>query len=135
MSEIRVIIKKPGEAAFETLVENELRPLQEWVGGYIETYALSYNPAVLVICNEEGKIMGLPYNCKLAGEHFAGTILICGVDGEEFADCPVRLKTAAAFWPELAAGRHQGDKGKASTGCRFRAQTPENLKGGANNKK
>lgn len=108
MSEIRVIIKKPGEAAFETMVANELRPLQEWVGGYIETYALSYNPAVLVICNEEGKIMGLPYNCKLAGEHFAGTILLVGVGGDEnteFADCPVRLRTATAFWPELSRQR------------------------------
>ena len=105
MSEIRVIIKKPGEPAFETLVENGLRPLQEWVGGYIETYALSYNPAVLVICNEEGKLLGLPYNCRLADEHFAGTILLVGVDGEEFADCPVRLKTATAFWPELSRQR------------------------------
>lgn len=104
MSEIHIIIKKPGEPAFETLVENELRPLQEWVGGYIETYALSYNPAVIVICNEEGKILGLPYNCRLAGEHFVGTILLVGIggeDGDEFADCPVALKTALAFWPEL----------------------------------
>lgn len=108
MSEIRVIIKKPGEAAFETLVENELRPLQEWVGGYIETYALSYNPAVIVICNEEGKLLGLPYNCRLGDEHFAGTILLVGVGGEEgdeFADCPVRLRTAMAFWPELSRQR------------------------------
>lgn len=102
---IRAIIKKTGEAPYEAWIENELKTLQEWVGGYIETYALSYNPAVIVICNEEGKLLGLPYNCKLAGEHFAGTILICGVDGEEFADCPVRLRTAMAFWPELSRQR------------------------------
>ena len=101
MNEIKVIIKRPGEAAFEARIANELETLQKWVGGYIETYALTYNPAVIVICNEEGKLLGLPYNCRIAGEHFAGTILLVGVAGEEFADCPVRLKTAAAFWPEL----------------------------------
>ena len=110
-NKIRAIIKRPGEAAFEAQIANELGTLQEWVGGYIETYALSYNPAVIVICNEEGKLLGLPYNCKLAGEHFAGTILLVGVGGEEgdeFADCPVGMKTALAFWPAL-----RGPKKKA----------------------
>ena len=108
MSEIRVIIKRPGEAAFEASVANELETLQRWVGGYIETYALCYNPAVIVICNEEGKITNLPYNCRLGGEHFVGPILIVGVggeEGEEFADCPYRMKTAAAIWPELKGPR------------------------------
>lgn len=107
-SEIYVIIKRPGEAAFEASVANELETLQRWVQGYIETYALCYNPAVIAICNEEGKITNLPYNCKLAGEHFVGTILIVGVgdeEGDEFADCPYRLKTAAAIWPELKGPR------------------------------
>ena len=108
MDEIKVIIKKPGEAAFEARIANELETLQEWVGGYIETYALTYNPAVIVICNEEGKLLGLPYNCKLAGEHFAGTILLVGVGGEEgdeFADMPFSLHGAKAIWSALRGPR------------------------------
>ena len=101
MSEIRVIIKRPGEAAFEASVANELETLQRWVGGYIETYALGWRPETIVVCNEEGKLEGLPYNCSWGNEAFVGTILLVGVKGEEFADCPYRLKTVTAIWPEL----------------------------------
>lgn len=41
-----------------------------------------------IICNEEGRLMGLPYNCNLLGVSFVGPILIVGVDGEEFAGLP-----------------------------------------------
>ena len=101
MNEIKVIIKRPGEAAFEARIANELGTLKEWVGGYIETYALSYNPAVIVICNEEGKLEGMPYNCRLAGETFVGPIVLVGVRGEEFADCPVSLAAAQSAWTGL----------------------------------
>lgn len=114
MSEIGVIIKKPGEPAYEAWIANELETLQQWVGGYIETYALSYSPAVIAICNEEGKLEGMPYNCRLAGEHFVGTIVLVGIDeeGDEFDTVPIGLKTAMAFWPELR-GPRTGRKTKA----------------------
>lgn len=101
MSEIRVIIKRQGEAAFEATVENELRPLQEWVGGYIEAYRLNTRPDILAIVNEEGRLLGLPVNCKLNGETFMGTILLVGVKGEEFADCPISLAAAKTMFPGL----------------------------------
>ena len=41
-----------------------------------------------IICNEEGRLMGLPYNCNLLGVSFVGPILIVGVDGEEFTGLP-----------------------------------------------
>ena len=104
MDEIGVIIKRPGEEAFEARIANDLRTLQEWVGGHIECYALSYCKPVIVICNEEGKLLGLPYNCQLGGEHFAGTIVLVGIDAEcteEFDTVPIGLRTAEAFWPAL----------------------------------
>ena len=39
-----------------------------------------------MICNEEGRIQGLPFNLELMGILFFGTILIVGVDGENFTD-------------------------------------------------
>ena len=101
MSEIKVIIKRPGEAAFEARIENDLPTLQRWVGGYIETYTLATPPTVVVICNEEGRLLGMTPNCRLNGETFVGTILLVGAKDTEFADCPYRLRTALAIWPEL----------------------------------
>lgn len=83
---MKVIMKKPGEAPVLTDITNELSALQEAVGGLIETFTFAEDACV--ICNEEGKLMGLPYNCTFLGEVFVGTILIVGVAGEEFADVP-----------------------------------------------
>lgn len=44
-----------------------LKEMQEIVGGYIEIVPL--NNDKLFVCNEEGKIKGLPYNSK-ASEYF-----------------------------------------------------------------
>ena len=46
-----------------------------------------------MICNEEGKLLDLPYNCMIAGEYFVGTILIAGEDGDEFDDVPCDPET------------------------------------------
>lgn len=101
MSEIRVIIKRPGEAAFEARIANDLETLQRWVGGYIETYTLTRAPRTIVICNEEGRLEGLPPNIRMYDELFVGTIIMCGAKGDEFADLPYSLRTAQAIWPEL----------------------------------
>ena len=101
MNEIKVIIKRPGEAAFEARIANELETLQEWVGGYIETYTLNTCPPVVLICNEEGRLLGMRRNCRLEDWTFVGTIILAGTNGEEFAGCPYQLRTALAFWPAL----------------------------------
>ena len=47
---------------------------------------------VVIICNEEGRLKSLPYNCDLFGILFVGTIIFAGVDGEEFADLPDKVE-------------------------------------------
>lgn len=86
---MRVLKKEPGKEFVVTEINNELSALQEAVGGYIEVFPVSEE--VLIICNEEGKLNGLPFNVKLCNEIFVGTILIVGQDGEEFADVPEDL--------------------------------------------
>lgn len=44
-------------------IENELPALQQWVGGYIEIVPLAAELAV--VCNEEGKLRGLPVTAML----------------------------------------------------------------------
>ena len=47
---------------------------------------------VVIICNEEGRLKNLPYNCDLFGVSLVGTIIFAGVDGEEFADLPDKVE-------------------------------------------
>lgn len=85
-----VIIKRPGERAEEATIPNTLKALQKAVGGYIETVTLS--DTMVIICNEEGRILHLPYNGTFCGHQFYGTVVFAGVDGEEFADIPLSLE-------------------------------------------
>lgn len=81
---MKVIIKEPGQRPRETEIENSLSALQQAVGGYIETVTLAED--CCIICNEEGRLQGLPYNLTFCGVSFVGTILFVGVAGDEFAD-------------------------------------------------
>jgi hypothetical protein len=81
---ILVFVKRPGRAPeLEPMFENSLEAFQKAVGGYIETYTLT--PELVVICNEEGKLQGLPYNVTIGREHFVGPIVVAGVKEDEFA--------------------------------------------------
>ena len=81
---MRAIRKRPGQEPQIIDVENSLEALQREVDGWIET--VTFAEDACVICNEEGRIQGLPFNLELMGILFFGTILIVGVDGENFTD-------------------------------------------------
>lgn len=81
---IRVLIKEPGFPCRLATIPNRLKALQEIVGGYVEVVQVTADTAIL--CNEEGLINSLPFNCELCGHHFFGTIMFVGVDGAEFDD-------------------------------------------------
>lgn len=71
-------------------IENTLDALQKAVSGYIETRRLRVDNAVMIV-NEEGLLLGLPYNTVasgFAGQPIVGTALIVGVNGEKFTDIP-----------------------------------------------
>ena len=87
MEKIKEIIKRPDEKkGHVTFVSNTLENLQRNVGGNIEVFRFASDCAV--ICNEDGKMLGLESNCVCVGELFVGDILIVGIDGSEFCDVP-----------------------------------------------
>ena len=88
MGKIRVIVKRPGVPGEVTWVDNELKPLQEIVEGYIEV--IKYQD-LLIICNEEGKIQNLPENIIFGNDIICGTVIICGADMDEFVSFPWRM--------------------------------------------
>lgn len=82
---IKALKKSPEDKTFRrVMVRNDLKRMQDHVGGNIEAVRLGEN--LIVICNEEGRIKGLPYNCRLGRIEFVGPILMVGEDGEEFGD-------------------------------------------------
>lgn len=78
---IQVLKVEPGKAPESVSMPNTLKSLQAAVGGYIE--AVGLDCGAVLICNEEGKLMGLPANRRLDGDVIAGTFLVVGeADGE-----------------------------------------------------
>lgn len=70
-------------------IANDLKALQEYVGGYIEVVPLTEQLAL--ICNEEGKLLGLPETAWLTKrgglapvDKLRGPMLVCRTteDGE-----------------------------------------------------
>lgn len=103
---MKVIVKYPGERlGHYAEVENDLAEIQKLVGGFIETVTLS-RTAVL-ICDEEGYIKGREFNCFIHNRFSAipiiGTIVVVGVDGDEFTDCGLSLEE----WGRAIDGEEQ----------------------------
>lgn len=84
-----VIMCKAGERAYITEIGDELEDMQKAVGGYIQAM-YPYEDEVALICNEEGKIEGLPLNRIIPEmrDIIAGDFFICGLGEEDFTSIP-----------------------------------------------
>ena len=89
---MRALIKEPGKASEIRDINDTLEELQGIVGGYIEAVTLTSD--CVIVCNEEGRLMGLPYNCDIRGISFVGTIVLLGVKGDSFDDFPMTKEEA-----------------------------------------
>lgn len=83
----------PGRKPEVTEIDNTLEEIQDIVGGYFECVPTSLDN-VLILCNEDGKNLGLPANRITrnvfgAYDLIVGNMLIVGVDGEDFCDLTV----------------------------------------------
>lgn len=92
---IKVIIKRADEEyGHVTNVSQRLENLQNTVGGHIETVTIA--PGLVIICNENGRLIGLPENCTVVTPNtsvdFVGDIIVAGVSGDAFNDVPISLK-------------------------------------------
>lgn len=65
---MRVIVCKPDEYAEVVEIEDSLESMQNMVGGLIEEY-MPWDDEVAIICNEEGKMNGLPFNRAIRDEN------------------------------------------------------------------
>lgn len=92
---MKALICKVGEPAYVGEI-NGYEQMKEAVGGYIESF-YPYEDEVVIVCNEEGKIKGLPMNRFIHSadgrliEVICGNFFICGVGEEDFDDIPEEL--------------------------------------------
>ena len=64
---ISVLLVQPGKYPKTVAIEDSLEAMQALVGGDIEEY-MPFDDEVAIICNEEGKISGLPLNRAVYAE-------------------------------------------------------------------
>lgn len=81
---MKVIVKEVGKKAEVREIANELEALQKIVGGYIEVVQVDAD--VLMVCDEEGKLKGKPYNFDLGRDIIVGDVLFVQSYGEDFTD-------------------------------------------------
>ena len=100
---IRAIVKRSDEIyGHVTAISNTLENLQRTVGGYIE--AVEIGPGIVILCDEESKIKGKPFNMAVPNnpnDFFSGDIVVLGVRGEEFDDCPLEFDEWKALVDEI----------------------------------
>ena len=88
-NKIRVVLLEPGKTAKITEIGSKLEDLQAVVGGCIEA-VYPFEENVCIVCNEEGKINGLPLNRAMRDDSgavydaIAGTAFLCDCSGERF---------------------------------------------------
>ena len=78
---IRVLIVEPNKLPYEKIIPNRLKDKQDIVGGLIEYTRVDNDERTLLICNEEGKLLGLDWNREIGNKDvIAGTFLLVGDD-------------------------------------------------------
>lgn len=135
METINVIYVEPGKKARTIEIKDELSEMQNLVGGLIEEY-MPFEDEVAIICNDEGKISGLPLNRGIYSEDgklmdiIAGSFFIAyaPVESERFLSLPKVLeeKYAEKFkHPEQFFRTPNGIKVVKCTPIVSKDQTPE----------
>lgn len=97
---IKVVLVEPGKEAQIIEIEKGLINYQAIVHGWIEQVC-PFDDPVAIVCNEEGKLDGLPLNRALRNENgaiydiIAGTFFVCGLGEEDY--CSLTDELAAKY--------------------------------------
>lgn len=89
---MKILVVEPLKVPYEKEIDGSLESMQAIVGGLVEAIYPFEDEELALICNEEGKLLGLPYNRALRDEDgriydvIAGTFLLCRApaDSESF---------------------------------------------------
>lgn len=90
---MKVLVVDPMKLPYEREMGSDLKSMQKVVGGYIQAIYPFEDEELALICNEEGKLIGLPFNRVLRDENgiiydvVVGTFFLCRapMDSDRFA--------------------------------------------------
>ena len=93
-----VVIVEPGKQAYAKEIQGTLNEMRDIVGGTIQA-VYPFEKPIALICNDEGKLLGLPPNRGLRDgrgvlyDVICGTFFLCAVpsDSDRFESLPEEL--------------------------------------------
>ena len=100
---MRVVMVEVGRKACEMELEDSLASMQRAVGGLIQAVYEPGGRDAALICNDEGKLLGLPLNRVLRDENgeicdaIAGTFFICGAPAVRSSACQWRNRANRVY--------------------------------------
>lgn len=82
---MQLLVIEPDEEPKVQIIDGSLKAMHRIVGGYIETmkFCNINGKRIIVVCNEEGKLLGLPKNMNIRGDSIVGTVFLCGDNEDE----------------------------------------------------
>ena len=86
---MKVLVVRPMEMPAVQEIDHTLSAMQELVGGTIQA-VYPFDDPVALVCNDEGKLLGLPWNRALTDDHgvpydiVCGTFFVVGIGDEDF---------------------------------------------------
>lgn len=117
---IRVVLLEPGKTSRIADIDSSLEGMQAVVGGYIE--AIPVGEGAVAVCNEEGKLRGLPLNRALRDEDgkifdvLVGTAFICDCSGESFGSLSdAQIKRYSELFRNPVVGYQRPDEATQDT--------------------
>ena len=87
---MRILVVEPTKDPYVKEIDGSLERMRAIVGGYIQAVEPFEDPNVLLVCNEDGKILGLPENRFLRDKDgrpydiVRGTFFLAQSSGESF---------------------------------------------------
>ena len=105
---MKVLVVEPNRVPYMAEIKNSLDEMQKIVGGLIQA-VYPFDSPVALICNDEGKLLGLPLNRALRTpdtgmvyDIIAGTFFLCGAppESEDFTDEQITQFTELFHTPE-----------------------------------
>lgn len=104
---MKILVVEEGKLPVVREIDGSLESMQRIVGGLIQA-VYPFEEPVALVCNEEGKLLGLPMNRQLkeTGDIIHGTFFLCAAppDGERFAslsDEQIERYTRRFHFPEI----------------------------------
>jgi hypothetical protein len=98
---VKVLVVEPMKPPFVKDIDGSLHSLQALIGGTIQAF-YPFKDSACIVCNDEGKLLNLPYNRFIKDKNgdpydvICGTFFIVGLGAEDFqslTDKQVRIYT------------------------------------------